>query len=128
MDSLRASSVSIVSPLWLMTNTSVFLSMGALRYLNSLAYSTSTGILAYFSIRYSATRHACHAVPHAQKSMRSIWRIWVGVMLSPLRTAVELSSEILPLMAFSRTVGCSMISFCMKCLQSPSFQSISPTV
>ena len=35
------------------------------RYLNSDAYSTSTGILANVSNRYSPTRPACHEVPHA---------------------------------------------------------------
>ena len=34
-------------------------------YLNSDAYSTSTGILAKSSIIYSPIRPACHEVPHA---------------------------------------------------------------
>ena len=42
-----------------------FLSTTGSLYLNSEAYSTSTGILAIFSNMYSATKAECHDVPHA---------------------------------------------------------------
>ena len=61
---LVASRVSAVSPDWDITKTtSPLLIIGNL-YLNSDAYSTSTGTLRYFSKKYSATRPACHEVPH----------------------------------------------------------------
>ncbi len=60
-----AANVSAVSPLWLMAITKSFSLMIGLRYLNSEAYSTSTGMRAYSSIKYSPTKPACHDVPHA---------------------------------------------------------------
>ena len=60
---LIAASVSAVSPDW---DIAITISSGliiGLRYLNSEAYSTSTGILAKSSIIYSPTKPACHDVP-----------------------------------------------------------------
>ena len=60
-----AAKVSAVSPDWDIAITiSLEVIIGFL-YLNSDAYSTSTGILVNSSITYSATNPACHEVPHA---------------------------------------------------------------
>ena len=63
--SSRAANVSAVSPDWDIAKTiSVDLIIG-FRYLNSDAYSTSTGIRAKSSIIYSPINPACHEVPQA---------------------------------------------------------------
>ena len=60
-----AARVSAVSPdCEIAITISLSLIIG-LRYLNSEAYSTSTGILVKSSKRYSATKPACQDVPHA---------------------------------------------------------------
>jgi len=51
--SFIAARVSAVSPLWLIANAIVFFVITGFLYLNSLPYSTSTGIPASFSIKYS---------------------------------------------------------------------------
>ena len=55
---LSAANVSAVSPDWLTNMARVFLLIGGLRYRNSDAISTSTGILATCSNQYLAVRHA----------------------------------------------------------------------
>ena len=62
---LIAASVSAVSPDCDIAITTSFSVITGLRYLNSDAYSTSTGILAKSSKIYSATKPACHYVPQA---------------------------------------------------------------
>src|SRR5690606_17916335 len=66
-----AASVSAVSPDWETAITTSPSRMTGLRYLNSDAYSTSTGMRQNSSKRYSATRPACHDVPQATMMMRS---------------------------------------------------------
>ena len=57
--------VSAVSPDCEIAITMSFSEMIGFLYLNSEAYSTSTGILANSSIRYSPMSPACQEVPHA---------------------------------------------------------------
>ena len=58
-----AAKVSAVSPDCEIAITTSLLEIIGFLYLNSEAYSTSTGILANSSITYSATNPACHEVP-----------------------------------------------------------------
>mmetsp|Transcript_9910 Transcript_9910/g.22529 ORF Transcript_9910/g.22529 Transcript_9910/m.22529 type:complete len:215 (-) Transcript_9910:1031-1675(-) len=60
-----ASKVSAVSPLWEMAITTSSEEIKGLRYRNSLAYSTSTGISAKLSSAYFAISPECHDVPQA---------------------------------------------------------------
>ena len=64
-DFFIAANVSAVSPDWLTAIKIVFASIIALRYLNSDAYSTCTGTLAYSSIKCFPIKPACHDVPQA---------------------------------------------------------------
>ena len=69
--SLIAARVSAVSPDCEIAITTVLgVIIGSL-YLNSEAYSTSTGILAYSSIMYSPMRALCQLVPHATMNILS---------------------------------------------------------
>src|SRR5436305_1233431 len=72
--SRNAPRVSAVSPLWLIAKTSVLPLIGVLRWRNSLAYSTSTGMLASCSMRYSPTSAACNAVPQPVSTTRETSR------------------------------------------------------
>mmetsp|Transcript_58035 Transcript_58035/g.138153 ORF Transcript_58035/g.138153 Transcript_58035/m.138153 type:complete len:265 (-) Transcript_58035:886-1680(-) len=66
-----AARVSAVSPDWEMTMTMSSSGRSTTeRYLNSEAYSTSTGMRQSDSSMYSPTSAACHDVPHAQKMIR----------------------------------------------------------
>jgi len=65
-----AASVSAVSPDCEIAITISFLFMIGFLYLNSEAYSTSTGIRAKSSNKYSATNPACHEVPQATITIR----------------------------------------------------------
>ena len=67
--------------------------------------------------------HACSAVPQAQNMKRSMLRNSAGEMLRPPKLAVLPSSEKRPRIAFSSAVGCSKISFSMKCAWFPSSAS-----
>jgi len=109
-----AARVSAVSPDWLIVITrSPFFRTGFL-YLNSLAYSTSTGIRAYSSIRYSATSPACHDVPHAIKIILSILLKSSSFNRNPSSLTIPSSIRILPLNALVIVSGCSKISLSMK--------------
>ena len=111
--SRKAPNVSAVSPLWLMAKTSVLPLMGVLRWRNSLAYSTSTGILASCSIRYSLTRAACNAVPHPVSTTRETSRNSAAVTFKPPSLAVHSSVFSRPRMASRTECGCSKISLSM---------------
>src|SRR5205814_2293363 len=100
--SRNAPRVSAVSPLWLMAKTSVLPLIGVLRWRNSLAYSTSTGMLASCSMRYSPTSAACNAVPQPVSTTRETSRSSAAVMFSPPSLAVHSSVLSRPRMA-SRT-------------------------
>ena len=62
---LSAARVSAVSPDWEMSMSTVFFATAGMRYLNSLAVSTLTGIRASFSMTYFPTIPACMAEPQA---------------------------------------------------------------
>ncbi len=68
--SRMAAKVSAVSPDCEMAMTTSSGRMMGFLYRNSEAYSTSTGMRAKSSKRYSATRPACQLVPHAMMRMR----------------------------------------------------------
>src|SRR3989338_9188106 len=63
--SLIAANVSAVSPDWEIAMTRVFLLIIGCLYLNSEAYSTSTGIFASSSSINSPAKAECHEVPQA---------------------------------------------------------------
>ena len=89
---LMAASVSAVSPDCEMAMMTSFSVMIGFLYLNSEAYSTSTGILAKSSKMYSATKPACQDVPQA-----------TIMILSALRNLFMLSSTLdIFIMASSR--------------------------
>src|SRR2546421_401713 len=100
--SRNAPSVSAVSPLWLIAKTSVLPLIGVLRWRNSLAYSTSTGMFASCSMRYSPTSAACNAVPQPVSTTRETSRNSAAVMFNPPSLAVHSSVLSRPRMA-SRT-------------------------
>ena len=78
-----AAIVSAVSPDCEMAITTSFSVIIGFLYLNSEAYSTSTGILAYSSIRYSPTRPACQEVPQATIMIRSMFLSLSAYSLMP---------------------------------------------
>ncbi len=81
----RAARVSAVSPLWLITSITVPSSRTGSRYLNSLAYSTSTGILARFSITYLPMSPECQDVPQAVITILRMPLMSLSVMFRPPR-------------------------------------------
>ena len=117
--SRRAASVSAVSPLWEIPMTSVRSSTMGLRYRNSEAYSTSTGMRASSSSMYSPIKPACHEVPHAVRTTRSISKSSSSLRLRPASLAVPSSSRSRPPSVSRMLVGCSMISLSMKCEYPP---------
>ena len=114
--SRTAASVSAVSPLCDMTITTSSSKRIGSRYLNSLAYSTSTGVRHKVSKRYSPTRALCHEVPHAQMTKRLALTSLSMTFTSPPKRMKFLLASMRPRMQFSRTCGCSITSLSMKCL------------
>ena len=88
-------------------------------YRNSDAISTSTGILQNSSIMNLPTREACQDVPHDVKTILFIPDM--SSLDSPisLRKTSPVSSDILPRNVSVMAVGCSNISFSMKCRYPP---------
>ena len=118
-DILIAAKVSAVSP---DCETGIIISFSLIigfLYLNSDAYSTSTGILANSSKKYSPNKLACHEDPQD-----------ININLSEFLNFEKFSSidenfipfglvETLPLRASIIFFGCSKISFSIKCLNPP---------
>ena len=94
-------SVSAVSPDCEMTSTSVFFSTGRCDSGIRCANSTSTGMWASSSMRYSPTSAACQLVPQAAMMMRSIGAQLPGVSVQVRRTARCPSRSRRPRRAFS---------------------------
>ena len=109
-----ATNVSAVSPLWeIAMMISPLLTTGFL-YLNSDAYSTSTGILQSSSIMYSATKPACQLVPQATIMIR-LADLNASIFCSiPLIVIVPEEASSLPRKQSWMVLGCSNISFSMK--------------
>ena len=113
-----AAKVSAVSPLcerWLTLNHQ---SKTGLRYLNSEAYSTSTGIRARSSKRYSATNPmpTC-STPYDNKAVYSFEFILVFFDASHHKLPFSASKR--PLKESKIDLGCSKISFGIKCSKPP---------
>ena len=113
--SLIAERVSAVSP---DCDTAITMSCSEIigfLYLNSDAYSTSTGIRTRSSIKYSATKPACQEVPQATIMIRSAFKNFFSYWLSPPILIVFLSTNKRPLRVSKIDLGCSFTSFSIKC-------------
>src|SRR5688572_32764849 len=109
-----AANVSAVSPDCEIAITMSPSLMIGLRYLNSDAYSTSTGILQNSSNMYSATRPACHDVPQATIIIRSaLDNLFTYSRIPPNTNRLDCESN-LPRKQSLIERGCSQISFNMK--------------
>ena len=110
--SLMAARVSMVSPDWEITITSVLLSIRGSSYRNSEAMDTVTGILSSGSISAFATIPACMAVPQA------MMRIWPQSVNNSSGIPSDVKSGSPPArrgrMVFFNASGCSWISFSIK--------------
>ena len=118
--SSTAARVSAVSPLCDMATTTSSGVMTGLRYLNSEAYSTSTGTRQRSSISCFPISPACHDVPHATIMKRfasSISLVWSCT--ARRYTLPGWLLDTCPLMQFSKHSGCSNISFSIKCSYPP---------
>ena len=78
-----AASVSAVSPLCDIAMTTSFSVTTGFEYLNSLAYSTVTGMRQKFSIRYLPISPACHEVPQATIIIRFAFNIAIIIVYPP---------------------------------------------
>ncbi len=80
-------------------------------YLNSEAYSTSTGIFKYFSKKYSITKPACQDVPQPIIIiLLQLSNLFVYLLIPP---SIIFSFFILPSIDCFKEKGCSIISFNM---------------
>ena len=93
--------------------------MIGLRYLNSEAYSTSTGIRAHSSKIYSATKPACQEVPQATIMMRSALTNFLRWSSRPLSLIKPSSGSKRPRNVSRIACGCSCISLSIKCSYPP---------
>ena len=109
-----AASVSAVSPLCDIAMTTSFSVTTGFEYLNSLAYSTVTGMRQKFSIRYLPISPACHEVPQATIIIRFAFNSFSLLSKIALNFILLLSSFTRPRMQFLRHSGCSNISFSIK--------------
>ena len=112
--SLSAASVSAVSPDWLIPMTRVVGVSTGLRYRNSEAYSTVTGILAISSIMRAPISPACQLVPQAVMTILSTASSSRSDMVIPPSLEIPSSSSSRPRMTSRRDDGCSRISLYMK--------------
>ncbi len=109
-----AARVSAVSPdCEIAITTSPSRMMGFL-YLNSDAYSTSTGIRQNSSIMYSATKPACHDVPQATIIILSALTSLLAYSRIPPSTNLPVCASSLPRKQSLMDLGCSNISLIMK--------------
>ena len=115
----KAINVSAVSPLWDMAMMTSPWLMTGFRYLNSEAYSTSTGIRHRASIMYSAIKPACQLVPQATITIllasvktERCWSI-------PANVKIWFSESNLPLKQSVKLAGWSKISFNIKWSKPP---------
>ena len=113
----RAAKESAVSPDWLIMSTSVPSSKIGLRYLNSLATSTSTGILDKPSKIYFAVTPVWYAEPQATIIIFLIALISSSVIFSSSITT--LPSCNLGFKVSATAFGCSYTSFNIKCSYPP---------
>ena len=122
-----AASVSAVSPLWEIAMTTSSGRIMGFRYLNSDAYSTSTGIRVNSSSKYSATKPACQLVPQPKMRIReafchlSQWSSIPAILISPNFRFMR------PLIESRIDRGCSKISFSIKCSY-PAFSMASSSI
>ena len=116
--SRSASSVSAVSPDWLIAMKSVFSSTKGSLYLNSEATSTSTGIFTNFSKIFLPTSPAWYAVPHA--TMQILLNLAKSSLVSVISYSETLPSSLrLRSRVSSIALGWSNISLSMKCSYLP---------
>ena len=113
--SSMAANVSAVSPDCEMAITTSLGLITELRYLNSEAYSTSTGILQNVSIKYLPINPLCHEVPQASITIRlALSSVCLLSMIAASFTSLR-STLTLPFIQLIRHSGCSNISFSIKC-------------
>ena len=112
--SFIAASVSAVSPLWLTATTMSSLKITGFLYLNSLAYSTSTGIWQASSMKYLPMRAECQLVPQAQMMILRAFRNRFLLSNIPDSITSLFFASILPPRQVLIASGCSYISFSMK--------------
>ena len=106
--------VSAVSPDWEMRMSMSFCPMIGFRYRNSDAISTSTGMRRFSSNMCLPMRHAWYEVPQAIIHMRLT--LFKGGSFRSSKSTSPRSSFTLPRSVSEMALGCSKISFNMKCL------------
>ena len=117
--SFCAARVSAVSPDWVITIMRLPLGIRGFLYLNSDAISTSQGIRAISSSIYLPMSAACHDVPQATRKIFFRFFNRLSFRENSSRFTVAFSTENLPLIVSAIALGCSYISFSIKCLYPP---------
>ena len=115
----NATKVSAVSPLCEMAIITSPACITGFRYLNSEAYSTSTGMRAKVSIKYSANKPACQLVPQATMIIRGADKKAGRCCSIPLMIIFPSAANSLPRNPSKTVSGCSIISFSIKCSYPP---------